>query len=83
MFWTLPADREDMRWRLAKKGFQVTGVDLSPFRSKRPWTWPERRFDVEWVREDMSRFVRPEAFDLVINIFRHSDFDDNGTTLRS
>ncbi len=55
---------------LAKRGFRVTGVDLSPFllRKARERARAEN-VDVEWVQEDMRRFVRPEGFDLAISLF--------------
>ena len=55
---------------LAKRGFRVTGVDLSPFllRKARERARAEN-VDVEWVQEDMRRFVRPESFDLAISLF--------------
>ena len=33
--------------------------------------------NVEWVREDMRRFVRPEAYDLVINMFTSFGYFDD------
>ena len=68
---------------LAKKGFRVTGVDLSPFllEKARGLAQPES-VGVEWVREDMRRFVRPEAFDMVINMFTaFGYFEDKGDDL--
>ena len=63
---------------LAKKGFRVTGVDLSPFLLKKAMDLARAESaDVEWVREDMRRFVRPEAFDLVINIFTAFGYFDD------
>ena len=55
---------------LAKKELRVTGVDLSSVLLRRA---RERgladNVDVEWVQEDMRRFVRPESFDLAISLF--------------
>jgi SAM-dependent methyltransferase len=55
---------------LAQHGFSVTGVDLSR------WLLDEARrraetagVSVEWVAQDMREFVRPGAYDLVINLF--------------
>ncbi len=55
---------------LAKRGFRVTGVDLSSFllRKARERARAEG-VDVKWVREDMRRFVRPESYDLVVSLF--------------
>jgi SAM-dependent methyltransferase len=55
---------------LARRGFQVTGVDrtatyLEEARSRAA----EEGLQVEFLREDMRTFVRPGAFDAVINYF--------------
>ena len=69
---------------LAKKGFRVTGVDLSDFLLRRAVGLAQAEsVDVEWVREDMRRFVRPDTFDLAINIFTaFGYFDDKQDDLR-
>lgn len=55
---------------LAKKGFNVTGVDRSPFLLGIARERGEREgVDVEWVQEDMREFVRSDAYDLVLNMF--------------
>jgi len=55
---------------LAQRGFSVTGVDRTSFLLERA---RERAagagVTVEWVQEDMRRFVRPAAFDLACSIF--------------
>ena len=55
---------------LAKRGFRVTGVDLSSFllRKARERARAEG-VDVEWVQEDMRHFGRPDSFDLVVSLF--------------
>ena len=51
-------------------GFQVTGVDASGFLLDRAAERAERaNVTVEWVKQDMRRFIRPEAFNLVCNLF--------------
>lgn len=54
----------------AQRGFQVTGVDLSQFLLERA---REREVEsgaaVEWVREDMRHFRRPDSFDLACSLF--------------
>jgi len=53
---------------LARKGFCVTGVDRTARyldRARRS----SAGLDVEWVREDARQFVRPDAFDLAINLY--------------
>jgi SAM-dependent methyltransferase len=55
---------------LARKGYRVTGVDLSEkmlgIARARART---ERVSVEWVREDMRAFRRPCAFDLCLSLF--------------
>ena len=73
---------------LAKQGFRVTGVDLSPFllRKARERALAQN-VDVEWVREDMRRFVRPESFDLAMSLFTSLGYfessDDDLDVLRN
>ena len=55
---------------LAAKGFRVTGVDRSAFLLEKAGHRAETLgVTVEWVLEDMRRFVRPGAYDLVLNMF--------------
>jgi SAM-dependent methyltransferase len=69
---------------LAKRGLQVTAVDLSPFLlEKARERAGAEKVEVEWVREDMRYFARPDAFDLVINMFTaFGYFDDKGDDLK-
>lgn len=64
---------------LAKNGYSVTGVDRSPFLLARA---EERGRDanvaIEWIEEDMRRFKRTEAFDLVVNLFTSFGYFDDG-----
>jgi len=54
---------------LAKQGFKVTGVDLSPYLLSRARSHAsELGLTVEWVEEDMRAFRRNEAFDLICNM---------------
>ena len=47
---------------LAKRGFRVTGVDLSPSLLRRARDRARAEgVDVEWVQEDMRCFVRPDC----------------------
>ena len=55
---------------LARRGFDVTGVDLNDFlleqariRSR------EAKVEIDWVREDMRNFAVPGGFDLVANLY--------------
>ena len=55
---------------LAKKGLQVTAVDLSSFLLEKGRARASaEKVEIEWVREDMRQFARLEAFDLIINMF--------------
>ena len=54
---------------LAREGYQVTGVDRTPFLldiAKREFA---DTVDVEWVLSDMREFVRQESYDLVLNLY--------------
>lgn len=54
----------------AQRGFQVTGVDRSAFLLERAREHAaQTNTAVEWVQEDMRRFVRPAEFDLACNLF--------------
>jgi SAM-dependent methyltransferase len=54
---------------LARRGFQVTGVDRSPFLLEKARARAEqKKVQIEWIQEDMRTFIRPAAFDLVINL---------------
>jgi SAM-dependent methyltransferase len=54
----------------ARRGFVVTGVDRSPFLLSRAHQFAaDANLEVEWIREDMRHFSRPQAFDLVCNLF--------------
>lgn len=68
----------------AQRGFQVTGVDLSSFLlGKARERAAESGTDVEWIQEDMRRFHRPQAFDLVCSLFTSFGyFEDDEEDLR-
>ena len=55
---------------LSRRGFRVTGVDLSEKMLRLARERAEREgVPVEWVREDMRVFVRPGAFDACLSLF--------------
>jgi 2-polyprenyl-3-methyl-5-hydroxy-6-metoxy-1,4-benzoquinol methylase len=55
---------------LARLGAQVTAVDRSPFLLETARKRAElEKLHIEWVQEDMRSFVRPNEFDLAINLF--------------
>jgi SAM-dependent methyltransferase len=68
----------------AKRGFQVTGVDRSPFLlSKARERARTVEVEVEWVEQDMRTFDRPDAYDLAINMFTaFGYFDDKSEDLQ-
>ena len=73
---------------LAARGFQVTGVDRSPFLLDRARERAaERGPEVELVAGDMRDFVRPEGFDLAVSLFTSfgyfEDRADDFTVLRN
>jgi SAM-dependent methyltransferase len=56
----------------AQRGFQVTGVDRSPFlleKAREHASTSLAGAAIEWVKEDMRSFVRPATFDLACNLF--------------
>lgn len=62
----------------AKRGFQVTGVDRTTFYlEKAQERARQESVNVEWVHADMREFVRPQAFDLVINMFTSFGYFDD------
>lgn len=62
----------------AQRGFQVTGVDRSAFLLERAREHASQtETAVEWVQEDMRRFVRPAQFDLACNLFTSFGYFDN------
>ncbi len=69
---------------LAERGFSVTGVDSTTFLlQKAKARASERKLDLEFVQEDMRRFVRPSSYDLVLNMFTSFGyFDDKDEDLR-
>lgn len=61
----------------AQRGFKVTGVDRSAFLLDRGRQHASQaNISVEWVHEDMRKFVRPAQFDLVCNLFTSFGYFD-------
>jgi SAM-dependent methyltransferase len=69
---------------LARRGFRVTAVDLSPFHLAKARERAEvARVAVEFVQSDMRAFVRADAFDLAVNLFTSFGyFEDPADDLR-
>ncbi len=60
---------------LARRGYSVTGVDLSEKMLRLAKTRSERDgVRVEWVRDDMRAFCRPGAFDACLSLFTSFGF---------
>lgn len=55
---------------LARRGFDVTGVDLTQFLLDRGREHADaHKVQVEFIRQDMREFVRPGSYDLILNLF--------------
>ncbi len=55
---------------LARRGYQVVGVDLTEeYLAKARRQAETEHLNVEFIRSDMRRFCLPEGFDAVINMF--------------
>lgn len=69
---------------LAKKGFQVTGVDCSPLLlEKAKERAGTHNVDVELVQQDMRDFSRPDTYDLALSMFTSFGyFDDRQDDIR-
>src|SRR5262249_5379332 len=62
----------------AKRGFRVTGVDRTKFLlDKARAKARTARVKIEWVREDMRDFVRPNSFALVLSMFTSFGYFDD------
>ncbi len=73
---------------LARRGYAVTGVDLSPSLLERATgACAEAEVDVRLVRADMLAYADPGAFDVVLNVFTSfgyfDDPEDNLQVLRN
>lgn len=73
---------------LAKRGFQVTGVDRTRFLlNKARRRAKSARARIEFVHSDMRDFVRPAAFRLALNLFTSFGYfnkkDDDRRALRN
>jgi SAM-dependent methyltransferase len=63
---------------LALKGLDVTAVDLSSFLLGRAQEHAQRsNVTVEFVLQDMRKFVRPNAFDVAFNLFTSFGYFDD------
>jgi SAM-dependent methyltransferase len=63
---------------LAKKGFSVTGVDRTKFLLDKALSRARAaRVRIEWVRQDMRDFVRPNAFAFALSMFTSFGYFDD------
>jgi len=63
---------------LAQRGFQVTGVDRTRFLlNKARHRARQAKVEVDFVRSDMRDFIRPDAFDVALNLFTSFGYFDN------
>jgi SAM-dependent methyltransferase len=63
---------------LARRGYRVTGVDRTGlYLNRARESARELGLDVEFVEEDMRRFLRPGAFDAAINLFTSFGYFEN------
>ena len=62
----------------AKRGYQVTGVDRTPYLLSRAVekARPEG-VTVEWIEEDMRSFQRPQTYDLAVNMLTSLGYFDD------
>jgi SAM-dependent methyltransferase len=69
---------------LARRGFRVTGVDRTPFLLDKARSRAEQEgVQIEWVEQDMRDFVRPQTFDLILNMWTSFGyFEDKNEDLR-
>jgi SAM-dependent methyltransferase len=73
---------------LAREGFNVTGVDRTRLLLDRGKEYAASKgVQVEWVQEDMRRFVRPNTYNLIISMFTSfgyfEDMRENKTVLEN
>ena len=63
---------------LARRGFDVTGVDRSRYLlEKAGEPAAGSGVEVEWIEADMRRFSRPDSFDLVISLYTSFGYFEN------
>jgi 2-polyprenyl-3-methyl-5-hydroxy-6-metoxy-1,4-benzoquinol methylase len=61
---------------LAKRGIEMTAVDRTEYSiNEAKKEAIKQNLEIEFVLEDMRRFVRQETYSLVINMFTSFDID--------
>ena len=62
----------------ARRGFKVTGVDRTKlFLERATKIAKEENLDVEFVQEDMRKFMRPDTYDLILNLSTSFGYFEN------
>ena len=62
----------------AQRGFRVSGVDRTRFLLNKARQFARKaKVPVEFVQSDMRKFVRPDSFDLAVNLFTSFGYFDN------
>jgi SAM-dependent methyltransferase len=63
---------------LAKRGFRVTGVDRTPYLLNKAKARAQAdRMKIEWLRQDMRDFSRPETYDIALSLFTSFGYFDD------
>lgn len=63
---------------LAKRGYKVTGLDrTSAYLKIARERSSIEKVEIEWFREDMLNFLRPDYYDLIINMFTSIGYYEN------
>ncbi|HBM16833.1 MAG TPA: hypothetical protein DD381_10890 [Lentisphaeria bacterium] len=64
--------------QFAKNGFSVTGVDTtSIYLEKAKAEALKEKVEVEWILQDARKFIRPDYYDLVINMYTSFGYSEN------
>ena len=63
---------------LARRGFKVTGVDRTKFLLDKAKSGARKaKARIEWIEMDMRDFVRPESYDMALNMFTSFGYFDD------
>ena len=64
--------------QLAKTGFSVTGVDITPvYLEKAKMTALKEKVKVEWILQDARKFIKTNYYDLIINMYTSFGYSDD------
>jgi len=63
---------------LARRGFKVTGVDVTPhYLREARHKAKKAKLNIEFIKDDMRRFYRRNTYDVVINLFGSFGYFEN------